>query len=59
MKAEFVVVRNNVSRVRKRILWESDKASEQELSKKEVEFIRKYRSNDPTVGYNQWPKLKV
>ena len=42
--------------VRKEILWESEDCSESELAAKEVEFIRKYKSNDPAVGYNRWPK---
>ena len=44
--------------IRKEILWESETASEAALSAKEVELIRKYRSNDPAIGYNQWPKFK-
>jgi hypothetical protein len=44
--------------IRKEILWESDTASDQEVNLKEVEFIRAFRSNDPTIGYNQWPKFK-
>jgi hypothetical protein len=44
--------------VRKQILWESETATESELSKIEVEMIRKYRANDPEIGYNRWPKLK-
>lgn len=43
--------------VRKEILWESENATEKELSNKEVEYIRKYNSNDPEIGYNQWPKF--
>jgi len=43
--------------VRKQILWESPDCSEAELAAKEVEFIRKYNSNDPEVGYNRWPKF--
>ena len=43
--------------VRKEILWESEDCSESELAAKEVEFIRKLKSNDPAVGYNRWPKL--
>lgn len=31
---------------------------ESELSQKEVEMIRKYESNNPKIGYNQWPKFK-
>jgi len=44
--------------IRKQILWESEDCSESELSKKEIEFIHKYKSNDPNIGYNQWPKFK-
>jgi hypothetical protein len=44
--------------IRKEILWESESASDSEVSKKELEFIRKFRSNDPAIGYNQWPKFK-
>jgi hypothetical protein len=43
--------------VRKQILWESEDASESELSAKEVEMIHKHRSNDPEIGYNRWPKF--
>ena len=43
--------------VRKQILWESDSATEKELSVKEVKFIRKFKSNNPDIGYNQWPKF--
>jgi len=43
--------------IRKEILWESPDCEESLLSAKEVEFIRLYKSNDPTVGYNRWPKL--
>lgn len=45
--------------VRKQILWESDSATEKELSVKEVEFIHKFESNNPDIGYNQWPKFKI
>jgi hypothetical protein len=44
--------------VRKQILWQSSEATSVELAEKEVEFIRKYRSNDPSIGYNRWPKIK-
>jgi len=44
--------------IRKEILWESATASDQEVNLKEVEFIRSLKSNDPTSGYNQWPKFK-
>lgn len=44
--------------VRKQILWESQNCSDMEVNAKEVEFIRKYESNNPEVGYNRWPKYK-
>jgi len=40
------------------ILWESEDASRSEVSRKEMEFIQLFRANDPSVGYNQWPKFK-
>ncbi|CAB0151822.1 hypothetical protein PSI9734_02182 [Pseudidiomarina piscicola] len=42
--------------VRKQILWESLNCSEAELAQKEVEMIRKHKSNNPKIGYNRWPK---
>ena len=42
--------------IRKQILWESNDCSDTEVNAKEVEFIRKYQSNNPDVGYNRWPK---
>ena len=44
--------------VRKEILWESETATEAALSKKEIELIRKFQSNDPAIGYNRFPKFK-
>jgi hypothetical protein len=43
--------------IRKQILWESETANRAEVTAKEVELILALRSNDPEVGYNQWPKL--
>jgi hypothetical protein len=44
--------------VRKEILWESETASDSEVNTKEVELIRALRANDPSIGYNQWPRRK-
>lgn len=44
--------------IRKEILWESPNCAESELSTKEVEFIRKFESNNPAIGYNRWPKFQ-
>ena len=42
--------------VRKEILFTSKDVSE--INQKEVELIRRYQSNNPEVGYNQWPKWR-
>lgn len=60
VNADFMSLPPEVRRdytVRKQILWESESAADEELSNKEVEYIRKHRSNDPAVGYNHWPRL--
>jgi hypothetical protein len=45
--------------IRREILWESETAPDAEVNRKEIEFIRSLRSNDPLVGYNQWPKFRA
>ncbi len=45
--------------IRKEILWESESASDAEVSQMEVEYIIKLRSNDPSLGYNRWPKFRA
>ena len=42
--------------IRKEILLESEDA--EEINKSESAYILKYESNNPEVGYNQWPKFK-
>jgi len=37
------------------ILWESETATRAEVTQIEIEFIRRYKSNDPSSGYNQTP----
>jgi len=45
--------------IRKEILWPSEDASDEEVNQKEIELICRYRSNEPSFGYNRWPKVKV
>lgn len=33
-------------------------ATDKEVNRKEVEYINYYNSNNPSIGYNQWPKFK-
>lgn len=55
--ADFTREQRRDFTVRKEILWESETASDREVNLKEIEFIRRFRSNDPAIGYNRWPKF--
>jgi len=44
--------------ITKEILWKSETASDKEVNEKEIEFIQKFQSNNPDIGYNRWPKFK-
>jgi hypothetical protein len=44
--------------IRREILWESETATNAEVTEREAEFIRSLRSNDPTVGYNRRPRYQ-
>lgn len=44
--------------ITREILWESDTAEDAEARRVEVEMIRKYRSNEPSIGYNRWPRMR-
>jgi hypothetical protein len=54
--ADFTREQRRDFTIRREILWESETATDSEVNLKEVEYIRSLRSNDPTIGYNQWPK---
>ena len=44
--------------IRKEILWHSFDATDQEVNRREVEFINQFQSNNPAIGYNKWPRFK-
>jgi hypothetical protein len=48
---------DQIRTIKKEIIWESETASIKEVYQKEIEFIKKFRSNDPNKGYNRWPKF--
>ncbi len=58
IKRDFTPDQRRDFSIRKEIIWQSESASDSDVNQKEVEFINQYRSNDPNIGYNQWPKLK-
>ena len=39
------------------ILWESETATRGEVNEMELRAIIEFRANDPTVGYNRWPRF--
>ena len=45
--------------IRREILYESETAPDSEINKKEIELINLFKSNNPAIGYNQWPKFKI
>lgn len=53
---DFTRQQRNDFTIRKQILWESETATDSELTQKEIEFIVAFRSNEYEIGYNQWPK---
>ncbi len=57
--ADFTREQRRDFTIRRETIWESETATDSEVSLKEVEYIRAFRSNDPDVGYNRWPKLKT
>jgi hypothetical protein len=51
--ADFTREERRSFTIRRDILRELETASQSEVTQKEVEFIRPYRSNNTTVGYNK------
>ncbi|HYB50040.1 MAG TPA: GIY-YIG nuclease family protein [Burkholderiaceae bacterium] len=45
--------------IRKEVVWESDNASDEEVSQIEAAYIRALGANDPAMGYNEWPEFKA
>ena len=54
--ADFTREQRQDFAVRKEVLWESETATDEEVSQKELAYIKTFRSNDPTIGYNRWPR---
>lgn len=44
--------------IRKEILFEAENLTDREINQMEVEFIKQFQSNNPSIGYKQWPKFK-
>ena len=44
--------------IQKETLLESETPTNKEVTREEIELIEHYKSNDPDIGYNKWPKYK-
>ena len=58
LQNDFTPEQRKVFIVQKEILWESESATDQEVTRMEIEYIRQYQSNNPAIGYNRWPKYR-
>ncbi len=56
IERDFTADQRRSFTIRKEILWESATATRQEINRAELGFILQLRSNDPAIGYNQWPR---
>ena len=56
--ADFTREQRKDFTVRREILWESTAATDAEVNAKEMEYILAFRSNNPEIGYNRWPKAQ-
>ena len=56
--ADFTWEQRQSFTVTRDVLWFSETASIAEVTAVELRFIRALRSNDPVIGYNQWPRFK-
>lgn len=54
--ADFAEEQRQSFTVTREILWSSTTATNAEVSRVEVEMIRRYRANEPEFGYNRWPR---
>lgn len=57
--ADFTWEQRQRFTVTRDVLWYSEVATVSEVTAVEVRFIRELRSNDPAVGYNQWPRFTL
>ena len=55
IERDFTAEQRRDFTIRKQILWESATPTREEIYRVERHFILALRSNDPAIGYNQWP----
>lgn len=55
---DFTPAQRQSFTVTRDILWQSEAAARAEVTQVEIEHILRFRSNDPSIGYNQWPPFR-
>ena len=55
---DFTTEQRRSFSISKEIIWEGENVSDKEVNEMEMKLIRQYKSNDPAIGYNQFPKFK-
>ena len=55
---DFTPAQRQSFTVTRDILWQSETAARAEVTQVEIEHILRFRSNDPSIGYNQWPLFR-
>jgi hypothetical protein len=58
IERDFTIEERRDFSIRKELIFESIQETDQEINQKEVELIKQFQSNNPAIGYNQWPKYK-
>ena len=58
LENDFTEEQKNDFTIRREVIWKSNEAADEEVRKREIEFIEKFKSNNPNVGYNRHPKFK-
>jgi hypothetical protein len=56
--ADFTPEQRRSFTITREVLWESDTASRSEVCSMERKLIIDWKANDPSIGYNRWPKFK-
>ncbi len=57
IEADFTREQRRSFTITRDTLWESETATNEEVSVMEMNLIREHRSNDPAVGYNLRPRF--
>jgi hypothetical protein len=58
VEADFTVEQRSKFTITKEVLWFDPAADKTATSVVEREMISRFESNNPSIGYNRWPKYR-